>query len=148
MDRALSLLALACCAAGCAREQSSPSAVPQSDRAAAPPVAATKGQQAERPGTRLTIYSGDYEQLAAGADFIVDAALVSRVHCRLTSLPDGGLEVKDLDSTNGTFVNGERVDSARLSHGDRLQVGRLELMVENGAETDDDHTGDGTSAPQ
>ena len=69
MHRALSLLALACCAAGCAREQSSPSAVPQSDRAAAPPVAATKGQQAERPGTRLTIYSGDYEQLAAGADF-------------------------------------------------------------------------------
>jgi len=43
---------------------------------------------------------------ATGADFIVDAALVSRVHCRLTALPDGELEVRDLDSTNGTFVNG------------------------------------------
>jgi pSer/pThr/pTyr-binding forkhead associated (FHA) protein len=70
---------------------------------------------------------------ASGADFIVDAALVSRVHCRLTSLPDGGLEVRDLESTNGTYVNGTRVDSARLSHGDRLQVGRLELMVERDA---------------
>ena len=66
---------------------------------------------------------------ATGADFIVDAALVSRVHCRLTALPDGELEVRDLDSTNGTFVNGERVDRARLADGDRLQVGRLELVV-------------------
>lgn len=67
---------------------------------------------------------------AAGADFIVEAALVSRVHCRLTSLPDGGLEVKDLESTNGTYVNGTRIQTARLSVGDRLQVGRLELVIE------------------
>ena len=66
---------------------------------------------------------------ATGADFIVDAALVSRVHCRLTALEDGGLEVRDLESTNGTFVNGQRVDSARLAPGDRLQVGRVELVV-------------------
>lgn len=67
---------------------------------------------------------------AAGADFIVDAALVSRVHCRLTALPDGGLEVRDLDSTNGTYVNGQRVDSARLASGDRVQVGRVELVAQ------------------
>jgi pSer/pThr/pTyr-binding forkhead associated (FHA) protein len=66
---------------------------------------------------------------ATGADFIIDAALVSRVHCRLTSLPDGGLEVLDLESTNGTFVNGSRIESARLAHGDHLQVGRIELLV-------------------
>ena len=66
---------------------------------------------------------------ATGADFIVDAALVSRVHCRLTALPDGQLEVRDLESTNGTFVNGQRIEQARLSDGDRLQVGRLELVV-------------------
>jgi pSer/pThr/pTyr-binding forkhead associated (FHA) protein len=74
---------------------------------------------------------------ATGADFIVEAALVSRVHCRLTALEDGGLEVRDLESTNGTFVNGQRIDSARLSHGDRLQVGRLELVVIR-SETDTD----------
>lgn len=71
---------------------------------------------------------------ATGADFIVDAALVSRVHCRLSALPDGGLEVRDLDSTNGTFVNGTRVDSARLSPGDHLQVGRVELVALRDAE--------------
>jgi len=66
---------------------------------------------------------------AVGADFIVDAALVSRVHCRLTALPDGGLELKDLDSTNGTYVNGSRVETIRLASGDRLQVGRVELVA-------------------
>ncbi len=66
---------------------------------------------------------------AAGADFIVDAALVSRVHCRLTAFEDGALEVRDLESTNGTFVNGQRVDFARLTDGDRLQVGRVEMTV-------------------
>lgn len=66
---------------------------------------------------------------AAGADFIVDAALVSRVHCRLTVLADGQLEVRDLDSTNGTFVNGSRVEAVRLASGDKLQVGRVELLA-------------------
>jgi pSer/pThr/pTyr-binding forkhead associated (FHA) protein len=66
---------------------------------------------------------------ATGADFIVDAALVSRVHCRITALPSGELEVKDLESTNGTFVNGQRVEQARLSPGDRLRVGRMELVA-------------------
>jgi len=64
-----------------------------------------------------------------GADFIVDAALVSRVHCRVTAMPDGTLEVRDLQSTNGTFVNGDRIDNVVLSSGDRLQVGRVELVA-------------------
>lgn len=66
---------------------------------------------------------------ATGADFIVDAPLVSRVHCRLTSLPGGELEVRDLNSTNGTFVNGERIENAVLVSGDRIQVGRVELVA-------------------
>lgn len=67
---------------------------------------------------------------ATGADFIVDAALVSRVHCRLTALPDGDLELRDLESTNGTFVNGTRIaQPIRLISGDRVQVGRLELVA-------------------
>ena len=64
---------------------------------------------------------------ATGADFIVDAALVSRVHCRVTAFASGELEVTDLESTNGTFVNGKRVERARVAPGDRIQVGRLEL---------------------
>jgi pSer/pThr/pTyr-binding forkhead associated (FHA) protein len=66
---------------------------------------------------------------ATGADFIVDAPLVSRLHCRVHALADGTLEVTDLDSTNGTFVNGTQVTKAALASGDRLQVGRLELIA-------------------
>ncbi len=66
---------------------------------------------------------------ATGADFIIEAALVSRVHCRVTALPGGELEVRDLESTNGTFVNGQRVEVAQLVSGDTLQVGRMELAV-------------------
>ena len=65
---------------------------------------------------------------STGANFIVDAALVSRVHCRLTAGATE-LEVLDLESTNGTFVNGERTARALLKPGDRLGVGRVELTV-------------------
>ena len=63
-----------------------------------------------------------------GAEFIVDAALVSRLHCQLTA-GASALRVTDLDSTNGTFVNGERVSEATLAEGDRLGVGRVEFAV-------------------
>jgi pSer/pThr/pTyr-binding forkhead associated (FHA) protein len=66
---------------------------------------------------------------APRADFIVDAAMVSRLHCRL-SAGATELEVVDLDSTNGTFVNGRRVSRALLKSGDRLGVGRVELQIE------------------
>jgi pSer/pThr/pTyr-binding forkhead associated (FHA) protein len=53
---------------------------------------------------------------------------VSRLHCRLT-LPTDGLLVEDLESTNGTFVNGERVTKLLLRAGDALKVGRMEFAV-------------------
>ena len=66
---------------------------------------------------------------APRADFVVDAALVSRLHCRLTA-GDSTVEVVDLSSTNGTYVNDKRVKNATLSSGDRLRVGRVELTIE------------------
>lgn len=65
---------------------------------------------------------------APRADFIVEAALVSRLHCRLTAGATE-LEVVDLESTNGTYVNGTRADRAILKNGDRLGVGRVDLWV-------------------
>ncbi len=69
---------------------------------------------------------------SSGAEFMVDAALVSRVHCRLTAGATE-LQVHDLDSTNGTFVNGTRVSEATLKEGDRLGVGRVEFVVSRAA---------------
>ena len=88
------------------------------------------------PAATFRILAGAVRTIgrATGADFIVDAPLVSRVHCRLTALPDGQLEVRDLNSTNGTFINGERIESRLLASGDRLGVGRVELIAERGAE--------------
>ncbi len=65
---------------------------------------------------------------APRADFVVDAPLVSRLHCRLTLRPEG-LLVEDLESTNGTFVNGARVAVGQLASGDTLRVGRMEFSV-------------------
>jgi pSer/pThr/pTyr-binding forkhead associated (FHA) protein len=66
---------------------------------------------------------------AARADFIVDAALVSRLHCRF-ALDDGDrLDIEDLGSTNGTFVNGRKVEKAPLTAGDTIKVGRVEFAV-------------------
>jgi pSer/pThr/pTyr-binding forkhead associated (FHA) protein len=72
---------------------------------------------------------------APRADFIVDAALVSRVHCRLSAGP-GEIEALDLSSTNGTYVNGERVTRGLLRDGDRLRIGAVELVVSRTAHAD------------
>ena len=66
------------------------------------------------------------------ADFILDAALVSRVHCRLTSSAEA-LVVEDLESTNGIQVNGKRVPKATLKPGDILSIGRVDLEVKPAA---------------
>jgi pSer/pThr/pTyr-binding forkhead associated (FHA) protein len=86
-------------------------------------------EDAETPFT-FRILPGNIRTIgrAAGANFVVDAALVSRVHCRLTAGATE-LEVVDLESTNGTYVNGARVETARLASGDKLRVGRVELVA-------------------
>ena len=91
----------------------------------------TEGSGTPVPERTFRILPGAVRTLgrAAGADFVVDAALVSRVHCRFTALADGGLEIRDLDSTNGTFVNGHRIATTRLASGDRMQIGRVQLVA-------------------
>jgi pSer/pThr/pTyr-binding forkhead associated (FHA) protein len=91
----------------------------------------TTSPGAEAPFT-FRILPGSIKTMgrAKRADFIVDAPMVSRLHCRLTA-GAAELEVIDLESTNGTFVNGERVARARLRSGDQLRVGRVELAVES-----------------
>jgi pSer/pThr/pTyr-binding forkhead associated (FHA) protein len=71
---------------------------------------------------------------AHDADVVLDAPLVSRLHCRLESRTEHSadeepLQVIDLGSTNGTYVNGQRVERSALKDGDRLRVGRVEFAV-------------------
>jgi signal transduction histidine kinase len=58
---------------------------------------------------------------------------VSRRHCAII-VDRHAASIEDFDSTNGTFVNGERVDKRHeLSDGDRLRIGTLELDIQLGA---------------
>ena len=64
------------------------------------------------------------------ADFPIAHSTVSALHCEL-ELRESGVTVRDLDSTNGTFVNNEPVREAELSAGQTLRLGDVELRVEN-----------------
>lgn len=57
----------------------------------------------------------------------------SRHHCILEIAPPQAF-IRDLGSTNGTFVNGIRVETAYLKHGDRIQGGETVLEVEVAAD--------------
>src|ERR687890_242708 len=62
---------------------------------------------------------------------------ISRVHARVFHDPSGQLTVEDLGSTNGTFVNGNRVSGAQpLRPGDQLRVGQTTMTVEGGGAAD------------
>ena len=76
---------------------------------------------------------------APRADFVVDAALVSRVHCRFTLHDTDELELEDLGSTNGTFVNGRKVTKVLLSNGDKLTIGRVEFVANSEANRTSDN---------
>lgn len=88
-----------------------------------------RSHDASRPVT-LRLLPGTEKSVgrATAANFIIDAPLVSRLHCHLSAF-DSELTVEDLDSTNGTFVNERRVRKAALKEGDHLRLGDVVLSV-------------------
>lgn len=65
------------------------------------------------------------------SDIFLDDVTVSRHHCRFSASREG-LLVEDAGSTNGTYVNSERVDTHRLAPGDEVLIGRFHLIVAHG----------------
>lgn len=63
-------------------------------------------------------------------DIVLDDSSVSREHAEIVIGDDGAILVRDLDSTNGVFVNGERVRESRIGPGDRIFLGNAQLSVE------------------
>ncbi|MEP7049851.1 MAG: DUF4388 domain-containing protein [Pseudomonadota bacterium] len=61
-------------------------------------------------------------------DMVLVEEMVSRKHARI-ALTDGVISIADLGSTNGTFVNGEKVDQGTLKEGDRVLIGTNILKV-------------------
>jgi class 3 adenylate cyclase len=65
------------------------------------------------------------------ADVVIDDQEISRRHALIRAGGDW-LEIEDLDSLNGTWVNGRRIQSARLGPGDVVKIGNTVVAVEVG----------------
>ncbi|HMF43851.1 MAG TPA: sigma 54-interacting transcriptional regulator [Polyangia bacterium] len=95
-------------------------------------------------GVRLEIEKQATLGRSSDADLQLVDGKVSRLHCRFT-IQRGKLEVEDLGSHNGTFVNGERLASPRpLAAGDEVAVGDSLFLVDGGADAAAARFGDAT----
>ncbi len=61
-------------------------------------------------------------------DMVLVEDMVSRKHAKI-SIAGGKISIEDLGSTNGTFVNGEKVKTSRLKEGDRILIGTSILKL-------------------
>lgn len=66
------------------------------------------------------------------ADIVLDDAGVSRKHAEVRLMDDGRARVIDLGSTNGTYVDGERVHAGNLTEGSTITVGRTRIVYHSG----------------
>jgi pSer/pThr/pTyr-binding forkhead associated (FHA) protein len=94
-----------------------------------------------RPGTALLIvlrgpntgarFLLDADEVSSGrhpdSDIFLDDVTVSRRHAVFAREGDG-YAVRDVGSLNGTYVNRERIDQARLEPGDEVQIGKFRLV--------------------
>ena len=90
-------------------------------------------------GQPVTEHVLDKETVTIGRksanDIVIDSMAVSGRHCQILNiLNDSFLE--DLESTNGTFVNGNRVKKYALSDNDVIVVGRHHLRFNKGGDAD------------
>jgi len=63
-------------------------------------------------------------------DFMIPHPSVSRLHCEI-EVKEEGMFIRDLDSSNGTFVDAELVTYGRLVAGQTLQLGDVRMLVED-----------------
>jgi pSer/pThr/pTyr-binding forkhead associated (FHA) protein len=106
------------------------------------PLQSANSAGSRRIGLSLRFISGKYEggefPLEDGKDIVVGRSseldmvlveeMVSRKHAKIT-VRRGNITIEDLGSTNGSFVNGERIQQAPLHEGDRILIGTSILKV-------------------
>ena len=62
-------------------------------------------------------------------DLCIPLMLVSRRHCELNQ-DNEELHLRDLGSKNGTLLNGEKIDSAKVNPGDKIQIGPIKFIIQ------------------
>ncbi|MGO4340438.1 FhaA domain-containing protein [Pedococcus sp. 2YAF34] len=113
----------------------------QAQAPVAPPAPPRRVNPADRPW--LDVDGERYPLMGAitvlgrddAADIVLDDPGISRRHSEIRVTNDGPhlvASIRDLGSTNGTFVNSERISSQRLSDGDRVTVGRTSVTYRAG----------------
>ncbi len=66
----------------------------------------------------------------------IDDESISRSHCQMLLGPDEDLQIRDLGSLNGTYVNGDRITKIQsLAPGDIVQLGSVVLSIEFESDT-------------
>lgn len=85
------------------------------------------GQQLELPETGIILGKGE------GSDLILDDGMVSSKHAQVR-MEEGVWCVFDLDSTNGTVVNGEETKAAHLHTGDTVTIGDTSFVFQGNGE--------------
>src|SRR5689334_19931231 len=76
----------------------------------------------------------------------LDDETVSRMHAIIEVNGPGDVSIIDLGSTKGTFVNGQKVNKAKLQSGDTIVVGETRIELAIGASEDEDITRVGGTA--
>jgi ABC-type multidrug transport system ATPase subunit/pSer/pThr/pTyr-binding forkhead associated (FHA) protein len=66
---------------------------------------------------------------APGNDLVLPHPSVSGRHAQISKQPDGKFQVRDLGSTNGTYLNGVRISTAVAGPGDRVTIGAITLLL-------------------
>jgi ABC-type multidrug transport system ATPase subunit len=85
-----------------------------------------------RPGKAADAPAGSIKiGRATDNDIVIPDVLASRHHATLVPA-EGGTEIRDNRSINGTFVNGARVDAAPLHEGDVVTIGNIDLIFAGG----------------
>src|SRR4051794_25090946 len=84
------------------------------------------GQTVEVTGGEFTIGR------EVGCDLVLDDGKASRRHASIQMLPDGRATLYDLGSSNGTFVNGQQIQSTVLSGNEQVQIGDTVLVPVTG----------------
>ena len=95
-----------------------------------PPVPPTQAHPRPSPSRPNPVRSQGSATIgrAKSNSIVVADALASRVHAMLQSTP-AGLEIRDNNSSNGTFVNGTLITSAKLRDGDIVTIGNTDLLA-------------------
>src|SRR3954464_12322692 len=88
---------------------------------------ADAGKTVEVQGNEFTIGR------EAGADLVLADGKASRRHAALRVLPDGRATLYDLGSSNGTLVDGRRIQSTLLQGGEQIQIGDTVLVADGAA---------------